>query len=110
MRLIALLARLVGAGRSSRPKRSRKMPTISQLVAIRQALLGCVLDCEGTATQRLRQKIDRAQTPQELWQLRNDVYQVVSQHHNQTIAAERINALIVRFRGWVEAKQLVRIK
>lgn len=110
MRLIAQLARFLGVGSSRRPKRPRKMPSISQLIAIRQALLGCVLDCEGIATQRLRHKIDRAQTPQELWQLRNDAYQIISQHHNQTIAAERINALIVRFRGWVEAKQLVRIK
>lgn len=110
LRLIAIIARFFGIGRSDKPKKSRKTPSISQLIAIRQALLDCVLDCEGTATQRLRRKIDRAETPQELWQLRNDAYQVISQQHNQAVAAERINALIGRFRGWVDAKQLVRIK
>ena len=30
--------------------------------------------------------------------------------HNQSVAAERINALIQIFEGWLEPKQLVRIK
>ncbi len=107
--MIATIARLFGVGHRSRPK-SRKTPSLKDLIAIRQALLDCVDDCDSASAQRLRHKIDRTQTPQDLWLLRNDAYQVISQRHNQTVAAERINAVIVRFRGWVDAKQLVRIK
>jgi predicted component of viral defense system (DUF524 family) len=107
--LITTIARLFRVGPSSLSK-PRKNPSIKELVAIREALQSCVLDCDSSATLRLRLKIDRAQTPQELWLLRNDAYQVISQRHDQTVAAERINALIVRFQGWVDAKQLVRIK
>jgi hypothetical protein len=42
--------------------------------------------------------------------LRNDAYQLISQQHNQTAAAARINDLISAFEGWLEPSQLVRIK
>lgn len=54
--------------------------------------------------------MDQAHTPQELWLLRNDAYQLISQRHNQSVAAERINRLIQYFEGWLEPKQLIRIK
>ncbi len=106
-RLIATIARLLGAAQGSRQKPHKK-PALKDLVAIRQAMLNCLNDCDNA--QRLSLKIGQAQSPQDLWLLRNDVYQVISQRHNQTVAAERINALIVHFQGWVDAKQLVRIK
>jgi len=108
-RLIATITRLFGAMQGNRPT-SRKKPTLQDLLAIRQALLDCLADCDSATAQRLRHKIGQTQTPQDLWLLRNDAYQVVSQRHNQTVAAERINALIVQFQGWIDAKQLVRIK
>ena len=42
--------------------------------------------------------------------LRNDAYQLISQQHNQTAAANRINDLMSAFEGWLEPSQLVRIK
>lgn len=105
--MIATIARLFGAAQSRRSK-SVKKPALKDLIAIRQAMLNCLNDCDGA--QRLILKIGQAQSPQDLWLLRNDVYQVVSQRHNQSVAAERINALIVHFQGWVDAKQLVRIQ
>lgn len=42
--------------------------------------------------------------------LRNDAYQLISHQHSQNVAAERINALIAVFEGWVEPRQLVRIR
>ena len=108
-RLIATLTRLLGAMQASNQK-SRKKPSVQDLFAIRQALLDCLADCDSATAQRLRHKINQAQTPQDLWLLRNDAYQIISQRHNQTVAAERINALIARFQGWIDAKQLVRIK
>jgi hypothetical protein len=108
-RLIATIARLFDAMQGSYPK-SRKKPSLQDLLAIRQALLDCLGDCDSATAQRLRHKIGQTQTPQDLWLLRNDAYQIVSQRHNQTVAAERINALIVHFQGWIDAKQLVKIK
>jgi len=108
-RLIATITRLFDAMQASHTK-SRKNPTLQDLLAIRQALLDCLADCDSATAQRLRHKIGQTQTPQDLWLLRNDTYQIVSQRHNQTVAAERINALIVCFQGWIDAKQLVRIK
>jgi hypothetical protein len=108
-RLIATITRLFGAVQGSRPG-PRKKPALKDLLTIRQALLDCLTDCDGITAQRLRHKIGQTQTPQDLWLLRNDAYQVISQRHNQTVAAERINAQIEYFQGWIDAKQLVRIK
>ena len=108
-RLRATISRLFDAIRVSHPK-SRKKPSLQDLLAIRQALLDCLADCDNIAAQRLRLKIGQTKTPQDLWLLRNDAYQIISQRHDQSVAAECINALIVHFRGWIDAKQLVRIK
>lgn len=108
-RLIATLTRLLDAMQASTQK-SRKKPSLQDLLAIREALLDCLADCDSTTAQRLRHKIGQTQTPQDMWLLRNDAYQIISQRHNQTVAAQRINALIERFQGWIDAKQLVKIK
>ncbi len=88
----------------------RKTPSPKDLQAIRVALLRCIEDCDSVPSRRLSHKIIHAQTPQELWLLRNDAYQLISQQTSQAVAAERINALISTFEGWVEPRQLVRIK
>jgi hypothetical protein len=90
-----------------RPPRSA---SVRDLMKIRSELGRSIADCMSTGAYRLRQQIDKARTPQELWLLRNDAYQVISQQHNQSIAADRINSLIQCFEGWLEPKQLVRIK
>ncbi len=107
--MIATITRLLIAAQGRRPRPHKKV-ALKDLLAIRQALLDCLSDCDGTTAQRLRHKIDQARTPQDLWLLRNDAYQIISQRHNQTVAAERINAQIECFQGWIDAKQLVRIK
>ncbi|WP_297656921.1 hypothetical protein [Hydrogenophaga sp.] len=76
---------------------------------IRHQLQGSIEDCTSESAHRLRKKIDQARTPQELWLLRNDAYQLISQQHNQAVAAQRINGLIPSFEGWLEPRQLVRI-
>lgn len=106
--MIATLARMLGIQPNAQPP-LRSAPSLKNLLAIRQAMLTCIGDCDTTASSRLRHKIGHTQTPQELWMLRNDAYQLIAQRHNQTVAAERINALIEHFEGWVDPKQLVRI-
>lgn len=107
--MIATIARLIGMRVKPRAH-ARKTASLKELVCIRSAMLTCIDDCEGPSSQRLRNKISHAQTPQELWLLRNDAYQMISQRHNQTVAAERINNLMASFEGWLEPKQLIRIK
>ena len=106
--MITTLARMLGLQPGDRLP-ARSAPSLKNLLAIRQAMLACIVDCDTIASERLRHKIGHTQTPQELWMLRNDAYQLIAQRHNQTVAAERINELIGHFEGWVDPKQLVRI-
>lgn len=107
--LITSLARIFGVN-SAPHQRSTRSASLKDLAMIRNQLMRSIADCTAQAAQRLRTKIDQARTAQELWMLRNDAFQIISQQHNQSIAAERINALIQSFDGWLEPKQLVRIK
>ncbi|MFW2355002.1 hypothetical protein [Hydrogenophaga sp.] len=107
--MIASIARWLGTNLTPR-RRSAQKATLKDLAGIRRPLLRCIEDCLDQQALRLRKKIESARTPQELWMLRNDAFQVISQQHDQSVAAERINALIQFFEGWLEPKQLVRIK
>lgn len=107
--MIARIARLFGVRVAPRT-RARKTASLKELGSIRSAMLDCIHDCQSPTSQRLRHQIGHAQTPQELWLLRNDAYQMISRHHNQTVAAERINNLMASFEGWLEPKQLIRIR
>jgi predicted GNAT family acetyltransferase len=91
-------------------QRPHRSASVKDLAKIRNHLEHSIADCMSEAAHRLRKKIGQARTPQELWLLRNDAYQLISQQHNQSIAADRINQLIQFFEGWLEPKQLVRIK
>ena len=107
--MIGSIARWLDSNISPR-KRSAHKASLKELAGIRRPLLRCIEDCLDQQALRLRKKIELAHTPQELWLLRNDAFQVISQQHDQSVAAERINALIHFFEGWLEPKQLVRIK
>lgn len=89
---------------------TRKPATLRDLATIRKALLLSLEDCTSAGATRLRTKVAQAKTPQELWMLRNDAYQLISQQHNQSVAAERINGMIRFFEGWLDPKQIVKIK
>ena len=87
-----------------------RTPSLKDLAVIRKALLLSFDDCVDLSSQRLRLKIESAKTPHDLWMLRNDVYLVISQRHNQSVAAERINGLVKSFDGWLDPKQINHIK
>lgn len=107
--MIQRIAKLIH--RSLQPRRkSVKTASLKELQVIRSAMTGCVNDCEGIQAKRLHLKITSAATAQDLWMLRNDAYQVISQQHSQTEAATRINHLMETFDGWVEPRQLVKIR
>lgn len=107
--MIHKIGRLI---RRSLAKRSKppKTPSLKDLQAIRSAMLAGITDCEGLQAQRLQLKISSTASTQDLWQLRNDAYQVISQQYSQAVAAERINQVMHAFEGWVEPSQLVKIR
>lgn len=107
--MIANFARFIKGSLKPRAP-GRRPPSLKDLQSIQTALLQCITDCDKAPAQRLRHKIEQAKSAQELWLLRNDAYQLISQQTSQAVAAERINALITHFDGWLEPRQLVRIK
>lgn len=107
--MIPTIARLFRGALASHAQR-RRTPSLQDVAAIRAALLLCLRDCDDVTTGRLQVKIAQARTPQELWLLRNDAYQLISTIHNQSTAAERINGILPVFQGWLEPRQIVRIK
>lgn len=107
--MIPTLTRLL-KGKIAPRKAAKATPSLKDIQTIRAALLQCIADCDGVPVHRLRHKIEHSQTAQDLWLLRNDAYQLISQQTSQTVAAERINALMAVFEGWVDARQLLRIR
>jgi hypothetical protein len=63
-------------------------------------LLGVQPCCDMNRT-RGADKIRRAGSPMDLWQLRPEIYLYLAQDLGQCQANERINALMPLFKGWV---------
>lgn len=107
--MIATLSRFFRG--SIRPRaRPGRHASLQEMQRARAALLDCIADCDNLPAKRLRHQIESAKTGQELWLLRNDAYQLISQRHSQTVAAERINGLLRCFEAFIDARQLVRIQ
>ena len=66
-------------------------------------------DCDDLNAQRLSYRVNGAVTAQDLWQLRSELHQCISQRHSQREAADRINSLLPSFAGWIPAPQRVKI-
>jgi hypothetical protein len=76
------------------------------LVQIKQHMGQTLQDISGIDADRLRYSLRAARTAGDLWMLRSDIYQVISQQHSQTEAAQRINQLLHCFAQWLPARQL----
>jgi len=76
---------------------------------IKQQFRALLSDCDDKRAQRVSYRISGALTADELWQIRSELHQCISQLHSQTEAARRINSLLPTFTGWVPARQLVNI-
>lgn len=80
------------------------------LAQIKQQMHLTLHDCSASVgAQRMIFKINLAETPAELWQLRSDLHLCISRLHGQVEAARRINTLLTAFGGWIPPTQLVRI-
>ncbi len=107
--LIRRLARFIH-GRLSAGSTAKPVPGLQDIQAMRAALMQCVADCGGLSADRLRHKIEQRKTVQDLWLLRNDAFQIISQQMSQGVASERINALNKVFERWVDRRQLTHIR
>lgn len=85
-----------------------RQPTLG-VEAARQQLLAVLDDCNGFECDRLRWRVHTAERPQELWLLRDAVFQVVSSQHCQAQAAERINGLVPAFQQLLPERMLTRV-
>jgi hypothetical protein len=88
-----------------REAKAQKM-TISQ---IKLQLELSFQDTEGSDAERLRYKIRATREVRDLWMLRSDVHQLISRQINQQEAAQRINALLPCFAGWMPKHSLAPI-
>lgn len=93
----------------SRPRESTPEPPVVLLDQMRLQLHAALHGCDGPATERVRWHIDQAYTPQDLWLLRGEIYQMVSDQFCQAEAVRRINALLPVFSGTVPGRMLARI-
>ncbi len=76
------------------------------LSTIRAEVLATLGDCHCDRSQHLANRVMRARTPDDLWTLRSDIHQCISQTYTQSEASSRINRLAPLFKGWVPASQL----
>ena len=79
----AISRRLVGQRTASK----------ADLTRIRSAMLERVLDCELKTVRRIRVQLAGASSAVQLWLLRSEVYQAVSEQFGQAEAAARIESL-----------------
>lgn len=99
------MAALMNWLNSLTPKERDDMPA-TDVEQLRRETLALLDDCSGTACVRLRMRLSSARTPQELWMARCDIFQLVASQHCQAQAAQRINALLPHFEGWLPARLL----
>ena len=90
------------------PSESRQSDKLT-LLQLQQTLQGAIHDCGGMRAQRVTHKIGLSRNVNDLWLLRSDLHQCISQEHSQSVAADRINKLNSAFAGWVPGSQLTRI-
>jgi hypothetical protein len=76
---------------------------------IRREMAHALRDCRESFRARSMERIVRAATPIELWQLRPAIFLAIAQDLGQVAATQRINALTPLFRGWVPPASAPRV-
>jgi len=84
-------------------------PVPAGVETVRRQLLSVLDDCDGFECDRLRWRVHTAECAQELWLLRDAVFQVVAGQHCQAAAAERINGLVPAFASVLPSRLLHRV-
>ena len=65
-----------------------------------------MLDCELRVGRRVRTQLDAASTVMQLWLLRSEIYQAVSDQFGQQEAMRRVKLLTPEFEGLLPERQL----
>jgi hypothetical protein len=76
---------------------------------LRRQLLAVLDDCSGFESDRLRWRLHTAESGQDLWLLRDAVYQVIATQHCQSEAVDRINGLAPAFSRLFPQRTLSRV-
>jgi hypothetical protein len=92
--------------RSRSSEEAKSKMTLSQ-VKLKVEL--CFQDVDGQEADRMRFKVRGAREVKDLWMLRSDIHQLISRRLSQQEAAERINALLPCFEGWIPKLSLAKI-
>jgi hypothetical protein len=92
--------------RLSRNNALAKRATLSQ-IKLRMEL--SIQDVEAPEAERLRYKIRGTREVVHLWMMRSDAYQLISKSLSQAEAAQRVNALLPLFEGWIPSQQMTKI-
>ena len=61
-----------------------------ELADLRERMLAALHDCGGGDVERLRARLMRIASVQELWHTRCEVFRLVSRAHCESVAAQRI--------------------
>jgi hypothetical protein len=95
---------------SSRPSSEWQIPIPHAGVeAVRRQVLSALDDCEGLECDRLRWRLNTAESAQDLWLLRGAIFQLVASQHCQTQAADRINQLLPAFQRVLPSSLVSRV-
>jgi hypothetical protein len=73
-------------------------PTSAAIEEVRRRLLSVLDDCMGFECDRVRWRVHTAECAQELWLLRDAVFQAVAAQHCQDQATARLKELVPAFR------------
>jgi hypothetical protein len=93
----------------SRPFEWHFRAPVAGVEAIRRQSLAVLEDCAGFEVDRLRWRLYTAERAEELWLLRDSVFQAVSTQHCQAQAVQRINGLVPFFRDVLPARLLTQV-
>jgi hypothetical protein len=83
-------------------------PPEAGVEAVRRQLLAALDDCHGPECDQLRWRLHTAERAQELWLLRNQIFQVVATQHCLQQAHERVESLLAAFRSVLPAAMVGR--
>jgi hypothetical protein len=93
----------------SRPFEWQLRTPVPGVETARRELLAVLEDCQGFEVDRLRWRLHTAECAEELWLLRDAVFQAVSTQHCQAQAVQRINGLVPFFREVLPSRLVTQV-
>ena len=75
-----------------------------ELDTLRRRMLLALADCQSAPCDRLRMRLLFVRTAQDLWLARVELFHLISQQHCESLASERLDALVPEFERWLPAR------